>query len=61
MIPNGEGWDYLAVKKQSALLRGMASKDNGDFYFLNCFHSFLEQKTNLKANIHNHFKRAIFK
>ena len=33
MIPNGEGWDYLAVKKQSALLRGMASKDNGDFYF----------------------------
>ena len=25
MIPNGEGWHYLAVKKLSALLRGIAT------------------------------------
>ena len=39
MIPNGEKWHYLAVKKLSALLRGITSKTNGgDFYCLNCFH-----------------------
>ena len=37
---NGEGWDYLAVKKLSALLRGVTSKHHGDFYCLNCLHSF---------------------
>ena len=26
MIPNGEGWNYLAVKKLSALLRGKTSE-----------------------------------
>ena len=26
MIPNGEGWHYLAVKKLSALLKGITSK-----------------------------------
>ena len=26
MIANGEGWHYLAVKKQSALLKGITSK-----------------------------------
>ena len=26
MIPNGEGWYYLALKKLSALLRGITSK-----------------------------------
>ena len=40
MIPNGEGWHYLAVKKLSALLRGTLSKHDGDFYCLNCLHSF---------------------
>ena len=25
MIPSGEGWNYLAVKKLSALLRGITS------------------------------------
>ena len=41
MIPNGEKWHYLAVKKLSALLRGITSKNNGrDFYCLNCFHPF---------------------
>ena len=40
MIPSGEGWDYLAVKRLSALLRGIASKHLGDFYCLSCLHSF---------------------
>ena len=40
MIPNGEGWHYLAVKKLSALLRGITSKHHGDFYCLNCLHLF---------------------
>ena len=41
MISNGEKqWHYLAVTKLSALLRGITSKNNGDFYCLNCLHSF---------------------
>ena len=38
MILNEEGWLYLAVKKVSALLRGIKSKNCGDFYCLNCLH-----------------------
>ena len=33
-------WQYLAVKKQSTLLRGVISRHHGDFYCLNCLHSF---------------------
>ena len=42
MIPNEEKevWHYLAVKKLSTLLRGITSKHHGDFYCLNCPHSF---------------------
>ena len=42
MILNGEKrkWHYLAVKKLFALLRGITSKYYGNFYCLNCFHSF---------------------
>ena len=40
MIPKGGGWHYLAVKKLSALLREIMSKRQGDFYCLNCLHSF---------------------
>ena len=36
MIPNGEGWHYLAMNKLSALLRAIMS----DFYCMNCLHSF---------------------
>ena len=36
MISNREKlWHYLAVKKLSALLRGIDSKHHGDFYCLN--------------------------
>ena len=42
MIPNEEkeGWYYLAVKKLSALLHRITSKNKGDFYCLDCLHSF---------------------
>ena len=40
MIPNGEGWHYLAVKRLSALLRGITSKHRSNFYCLNCLYFF---------------------
>ena len=49
IIPNGEKWHYLAVKKLSALLRGITSKSNYDFYCLNCLHSF---RTKCKLESH---------
>ena len=49
MIPNGEEWHYLAVKSLSALLRRITSKHDGDFYCLDCFHSF---KTKIKFESH---------
>ena len=40
MITDGDKWHYLAVKSLSALFRGIASNNNGDFYCLNCFQSY---------------------
>ena len=40
MITNGKIWHYLAVKSLSKLLRGITSNHVGDFYCLNCFHSY---------------------
>ena len=34
-----EGWPYLAVRKLSALC-GITSKHKGDYYCLNCLHSY---------------------
>ena len=45
-------------RKLSALLRGIASKNNGDFYYLNCLH-FLWKKTNLNQ-IKKYVKIKIF-
>ena len=39
MVTDGKKWHYFVVKILSALLRGIAP-NNGDFYCLNCFHSF---------------------
>ena len=50
MITDGKKWHYLTVKKLSALLRGITSKHEGDFYSLNCFHSY-SMKKNLKSII----------
>ena len=38
MISDGKKWHYLAVKDLSALLRGVTSTHNGDFYCLSCLH-----------------------
>ena len=40
MISNGENWHYLTVKDLSRLLGGITSNHDGDFYCLNCFHSY---------------------
>ena len=41
MISNGEKqWHFCAVKRLSALLRGITSKKKGNFYRLNFPHSF---------------------
>ena len=45
MITEGHGkWHYVAIKIISGLLRGITSTHNGDFYCLNCFHSYRTQK-----------------
>ena len=56
MIPNGEGCHYLAVKKLSALLREITSKNNGHFYCLNCLHSF---RTKDKLELHKQYVKLI--
>ena len=43
---NGKGWPYPVVKKISELLRGRMSKHVGDFYWLNCLHSFTTENLN---------------
>ena len=42
-------WHYLAVKSLPALFRGTTSNHHGDFYCLNCFHSY---KTHNKLKKH---------
>ena len=56
MITDGEKWHYLTVRSLSALLRRITSNHNGDFYCLNCLHSYrtknmvtAEEKTVLKV------------
>ena len=49
MISNGENWHYLTVKNLSRLLRGITSNHVGDFYCLNCFHSY-RRKNKLEAH-----------
>ena len=48
MITDGKKWDYLTVKSLSALLKGISSNHVGDFYCLNCFHSY-RKKLNSKT------------
>ena len=49
MISNGENWHYLTVKNLSRLLTGITSNHDGDFYCLNCFHSYIT-KNKLEAH-----------
>ena len=37
---DGKRWHYLAVRSLTALLRRITSNHHGDFYCLNCFHSY---------------------
>ena len=46
-ITDGKKRHYLAVKKLSALLKGIRLNHDGDFYCLNCLHS-SKTKINLK-------------
>ena len=49
MITDGEKWHYLVVNNLSGLLRGITSNHYGDFYCLNCFHSY-RTKNQLEAH-----------
>ena len=51
VIWNGDKqrWQYFAAKELSELLKGITSKHHGDFYCLNCFHSFAT-KNNLQSD-----------
>ena len=50
MITDGCGnWYYLAMKSIPRLLRGITSTHDGDFYCLNCFHSY---RTSNKLKTH---------
>ena len=40
MITDGEKWHYTAVTRLSGLLRGVTGNNNGDFYYLKCFHAY---------------------
>ena len=37
---DGKRWHYLAVRSLPALFRGITSNHHGNFYCLNCFHSY---------------------
>ena len=49
MVTDSEKWHYLAVKSLSALLNGITSNHNGDFYCLNCFRAYA---TKNKLEVH---------
>ena len=58
MITDGKKWNYLTVKIFSALLKGITSNHKGEFYCLNCFHSYRTKKKLKKhekvCNDHNY-------
>ena len=61
MIPNRGEWHYLGVKKLSALLREVTSKHYGDYYCLNCFHSFrTKSKLQSHKRVYKNFCKKIF-
>ena len=57
MILKGKGWDYIAVKKLPALLRGLTSEHYSNFCCLNCFHCSPTKNLNL---IKKFVQRKIF-
>ena len=60
MITDGtSNWHYLAIKNISGLLRGVTSNHNGDFYCLNCFHSY-RTKGKLKKHERIYYDKFCF-
>ena len=56
IIPNEEkeGWHYLAVKTSSPFLHRITLKYKGNFYCLNCLHSFrIENKSKSHGKVCN--------
>ena len=53
---DGKRWRYLAVRSLPALLIGITPNHHGDFYCLNCFHSYRTYNKLKKHEIvcHNH-------
>ena len=52
MITYGKKWHYLAEKSLPALLRGITSNNNGEFYCSNCFRSYTtENKLEKHKNV----------
>ena len=49
MVTDGEKLHYLVVKNLSGLFKGITSNHYGDFYCLNCFHSY-RTKNKLEAH-----------
>ena len=49
MITDGKKRSYIAVKRFSILLKGITSNHVGDFYCLNCPHSFRKENKLKKA------------
>ena len=56
MITNSGNWHYLVVKNLSRLLRGISSNHDGDYYCLNCFHSY---RTENKLNAHKKYVKIM--
>ena len=56
MIPNREGWHYLAVKNICIIKK---KKHDGDFYFVNCLHSLRTNKLliDVKIILKNHLQQ----
>ena len=44
IITDNNNWHYLAIKNVPKSLRRRTSNHNGDFYCLNCFHSYTTEK-----------------
>ena len=59
MITDSEKWYYLDVKSLSALFRGITGNNNGDFYCLNCFQSFMAENKLKKVSIRKYAKIMI--
>ena len=51
MITDNEKWHYITIKSISGLFRGITSNNNGDFYCLNCFHSYRTKKVLTKHSL----------